>query len=160
MRCYLCTRKVVGHCRFCKGGICKRHMATDYCSYDRFLRDDGRSSWCYETKEGPCCTECHKGHKERIWENEMEDERIREALEPPSPKCFIATAAYGTFLADEVVVLRQFRDEHLTRCRMGKALVAVYYRVSPPLARVISRNPVLAAAIRFLVNPLVRLLRK
>jgi len=62
--------------------------------------------------------------------------------------CFIATAAYGDVDAPEVEALRRFRDRHLLTNRPGAAFVRFYYRVSPPLARMIEGRPRLRAAVR------------
>ena len=77
-------------------------------------------------------------------------------LFPPLPGCFIATAAYGTSTAEEIDTLREFRDAVLLPNRAGAAFVSLYYRVSPPIAEVISRNDFLRAAVRSgFVDPLV-----
>ena len=69
-----------------------------------------------------------------------------------SRACFIATAAYGDPDAPEVERLRRFRDRRLLTNRLGTLFVRVYYRVSPPFARLIARNPRLRAAIRWVLD--------
>ena len=74
--------------------------------------------------------------------------------------CFIATAAYGSSLAWEVDLLRQFRDRSLITNPAGRALVAAYYKLSPPLAAVISKHRLLRVAVRgCFVGPVVALLK-
>jgi len=69
--------------------------------------------------------------------------------------CFIATAAYGTPMAEEIEILRQFRDEYLLTSPVGKALVEFYYRVSPPIAEFITEHPSLKPIVRAGLVPAV-----
>ncbi len=69
--------------------------------------------------------------------------------------CFIATAAYGSYMAQDVVVLRQFRDNYLLTNFPGRFFVKYYYRYSPPIANFIAPHPVLRAVVRFLLTPAV-----
>jgi parallel beta-helix repeat protein len=72
-----------------------------------------------------------------------------------SRRCFIATAAYGTSMAEEVQVLRQLRDECLLTTTTGRALVDLYYRISPPLADFLSEHPRLKPVVRATLFPVV-----
>ena len=69
--------------------------------------------------------------------------------------CFIATAAYGTPMAREIQILREFRDEYLLSNPMGQALVNFYYRFSPPIANLITDYPSLKPMVRAGLLPVV-----
>ena len=74
----------------------------------------------------------------------------------PQPPCAIATAAYGTDKAQEIEILREFRDAVLLANSTGAALVYVYYRTSPAVADFISRYEILRAAVRLgVVDPIM-----
>jgi hypothetical protein len=70
------------------------------------------------------------------------DEDDRKLVDGPPPvegKCFVATAACGNADAEEVVVLRAFRDMVLRRTWAGQIIISVYENVSPKAAVWIGR---------------------
>jgi hypothetical protein len=69
--------------------------------------------------------------------------------------CYIATAAYGSYLDPHVMALRKFRDRRLLTNRAGRELVEFYYRTSPPVAEFIARHEALRAATRYALTPIV-----
>lgn len=74
--------------------------------------------------------------------------------------CFIATAAYGSPLAQEVVLLQDFRDRWLAPHALGEQFIEAYYRLSPPLARRISNHKALKLLTRALLTPVIFLIKK
>ncbi|KAF5426597.1 CASH domain-dontaining protein, partial [Candidatus Methanophagaceae archaeon] len=75
--------------------------------------------------------------------------------------CFIATAAYGTPLHEDINVLRDFRDGYLMTNPAGRSFVNVYYTTSPPIAKVVSENEELRTIVREgMVKPLVYITKR
>jgi subtilisin len=83
------------------------------------------------------------------------DEGFAESFETDSSGgggCFITTAT-----ADETETLdslRRFRDDSMKATPVGRGLVGLYYRISPPIARTLERHPdsTEAAVTRSLVD--------
>jgi hypothetical protein len=69
--------------------------------------------------------------------------------------CFIATAAYGSSLDPRLDILRDFRDQYLLPNPLGKELVRLYYKCSPPAADFIARHDSLRAVVRVGLLPLL-----
>lgn len=69
--------------------------------------------------------------------------------------CFIATATFGSQSAPEVEIFRKFRNQFLLTNFLGKVFVKVYYKISPPIANIISDNNYLKIGTRILLSPLL-----
>jgi hypothetical protein len=74
--------------------------------------------------------------------------------------CFIATAAYGSPMAQEVVLLQGFRDQYLARRSLGEKFIQAYYHFGPSFARRVSQNNALKLLTRFLLFPIILLIKK
>lgn len=72
--------------------------------------------------------------------------------------CYIATAVYGSYDAEPVLVFRRFRDERLAGHAFGRAFIRSYYAVSPSLARYFAGRTVLNRLARRLLDGLAKLL--
>lgn len=69
--------------------------------------------------------------------------------------CFIATAAFGGPLANEVQTLREFRDQFLIPYDWGRDFVSWYYSWSPQAAAYITNSESLQFVASLLLWPLV-----
>jgi len=77
--------------------------------------------------------------------------------------CIIASAAYGSELAEPVQSLREFRDHRVRSTFAGAEFMKIfnsfYYSFSPKVASVIASSQLIAAPIRLLLYPLVSILQ-
>jgi hypothetical protein len=83
--------------------------------------------------------------------------RVNSTKHEPQSACFIATAAYGSDMEPHVAALRRFRDLCLRRYLWGRALIAIYERESPAIARRIQLSPQSRWITRKLLLPVVLL---
>lgn len=75
--------------------------------------------------------------------------------------CFIATAAMGDIDHPYVVTLRQFRDQYLSKSTFGRTFIDIYYRYSPPLAKIIADHSSLRKITReVVIKPFYRITLK
>jgi hypothetical protein len=73
--------------------------------------------------------------------------------------CFIATAAYGSYMDPHVMVLRQFRDEILMKSYLGRMFVKFYYAYSPPVADFIREHETLRTITRWMLTPVILMVK-
>jgi len=73
--------------------------------------------------------------------------------------CFIATAAYGSLMANDVEQLRRFRDLALSHSVLGQLAITTYYTFSPPVAGVVGESEVLRTTARTWLGPIVSAVR-
>ena len=69
--------------------------------------------------------------------------------------CFVATMAYGSYDAKEVLVLRRFRDMFLQKFRLGRAFIRWYYANSPAFVQQHQGKMWLHKSLRVFLNGLV-----
>jgi hypothetical protein len=84
--------------------------------------------------------------------------KLQQAGGGGGKKCFIASAAYGSELAPEVQFLRELRDDVLRATEWGREFFESYwrhyYRISPPIAHEMERDPALRRLVRWsIVQP-------
>jgi len=69
--------------------------------------------------------------------------------------CFVATAAYGSYLNPRVKILRDFRDEFLVPNSLGRKSVRLYYQYAPRIANHIKNYGSLKFITRQALLPLI-----
>jgi hypothetical protein len=74
--------------------------------------------------------------------------------------CFIATSAFESTYAPEVLQLRIFREAVLRKTSIGRKFIVLYYRLSPALAEKLDSFPSLKGAVRLQIRTLCWILRQ
>lgn len=72
--------------------------------------------------------------------------------------CFVATVAYGGYDSVNVKFLRAFRDEILSKYRLGRLFIWFYYRIGPNLALLVEKTPTMKNTARRHLDFLIKLI--
>jgi len=75
----------------------------------------------------------------------------------PKPRCFIASSIFGE-AAEEVRILRDFRDESLCKWGSGRFLIELYNKFAPRFVSVINSSPLIRTVIKTVLSGLVCIL--
>jgi hypothetical protein len=79
----------------------------------------------------------------------------------PKQGCYVATSIYGSYDAPEVLVLRNYRDNNLSKTLFGKAFIQFYYTTSPSFVKLTKNMDTLNLIIKRQLDKLVcRLINK
>ena len=73
--------------------------------------------------------------------------------------CYIATMVFGDYDAAEVIVLREFRDNVLTKSSIGRKFITLYYKYSPKLVEKYKDNRKVNDVIRKILNRFIGVLK-
>lgn len=112
----------------------------------------------YTLKDAARDTGVSTKHASRAWHQARQDARRSREIPRKRGKggrddsCFIATAAYGSELAPVVQNLREFRDEVLVKSFGGRFFIAVYCRLSPPVAQLVAHSVFLKIVVQRLIK--------
>jgi predicted protein tyrosine phosphatase len=82
----------------------------------------------------------------------------KEAESPTTPSgCYIATMVYGSYEAEEVLILRNFRDTVLEKTILGRLFIRSYYYLSPKLVLLLEDKTKINLILRKILDKLVSL---
>jgi tetratricopeptide (TPR) repeat protein len=76
-----------------------------------------------------------------------------------STGCIVATAAFGSPIADHVISLRNWRDRRLAHSIFGRAFVRFYYKIGPFVVKAIGGRSWLRKGVRAILIPIVWAIR-
>jgi hypothetical protein len=77
-----------------------------------------------------------------------------------SSGCYIATMAYGDYDHPQVIQLRKFRDETLSKSYLGQLFIKIYYKYSPTLVEVLRNQKQVNTFIRTILNQIIKAIKK
>jgi hypothetical protein len=113
-------------------------------------------------EDGIYCAQCEAGFTRWTCQSCQTQNPVNENTVYLKKKkgCFIATAAYGSLCAPELIDFYRFRDEVLSKSNSGSRIVELYYIVAPPIASLVSKSEALKSATRvFMLAPILRVVR-
>lgn len=136
--------------------------------YDQGLLENDFCAWCgsNELKSGyyrspsfsargvrvPICDDCFM---------EATDGNIQFKNTPSKSGCFIATAVLGDPFHPDIILLKNFRDNHLSKHPLGLLFIRAYYFLSPPIAKLILRSSSLRIFVKNkIIIKVVKLVRQ
>ena len=73
--------------------------------------------------------------------------------------CYIATMAYGNYDHPKVVVLRNFRDNVLSKSKFGLWIISKYYQFSPKLVEHLKEKNKINFVIRKFLDQFIKIVR-
>lgn len=69
--------------------------------------------------------------------------------------CYVATMAYGSYEHPQVLKLRRFRDQYLSKSIGGRWFIRTYYRYSPSLVNKLKGHERINAAVRACIDRII-----
>jgi hypothetical protein len=84
------------------------------------------------------------------------DSQIKQAKSKASRGCYIATMAYGDYDHLQVMKLRRFRDDVLSKSLFGRIFIRVYYTLSPAFVRILRDSERVNSLIRRLLDKWIK----
>ena len=77
-----------------------------------------------------------------------------------SEGCFVATFAYGSYENQNVIILREYRDEILSKSILGNAFIKTYYRISPKIVWLLDKIYFPKYIVKFFIEIFIVLIAK
>jgi hypothetical protein len=86
--------------------------------------------------------------------------KVGSTISSASDGCYIATMAYGDYDHPQVLELRKFRDDFLSKTKLGRSFIKLYYQYSPSLVERLKNKQVINLIIRKGLDQFIKTIRK
>jgi hypothetical protein len=84
---------------------------------------------------------------------------VGQSIQKATGGCYIATMAYGSYEHPQVLELRKFRDNTLSKSLLGRGFIKTYYKYSPKLVEHLKDKPLINQSIKSVLNTLIRIIK-
>lgn len=74
--------------------------------------------------------------------------------------CFVASVAYGDTNHPDVIFLRGYRDNVLSKSKNGQSFITWYYRNGPKLAKLVGKSMTLRKTAKWTISKIIKILRR
>ena len=74
--------------------------------------------------------------------------------------CYIATMVYGDYNHPSVIQLRNFRDNKLNKCQLGRLFIKYYYKYSPYLIKSLQDKFLINKFLTIILDIIVNKIKK
>ena len=132
------------------------------------LQNENEQYWSNTAYDPPEEIQMEVEEEEKIVEEKEEaaplgiinpDAETQEETQEEGGGCLIATATYGSEMAQQVQLLREIRDDKLLSTSSGSAFMtgfnSLYYAFSPTIADLERQSPVFKEAVKLTITPLI-----
>ncbi len=86
--------------------------------------------------------------------------KVGSTISSASDGCYIATMAYGDYNHPQVFELRKFRDDYLSKTKIGRSFIKFYYKYSPSLVEKLKNKPTINIIIRRGLDQFIKSIKK
>ena len=86
--------------------------------------------------------------------------KVGSTISSANDGCYIAKMAYGDYDHPQVLELRKFRDDFLSRTMLGRSFIKLYYRYSPSLVQRLKNKQGINFIIRKGLDQFIKTIRK
>ena len=86
--------------------------------------------------------------------------QVGKTISTATDGCYIATMAYGDYNHPQVLELRTFRDDFLSKSYLGRNFIKLYYRYSPLLVEKLKDKTKTNDIIRTLLDQFIKIIKK